>query len=65
MSKKPLILQLDHVVHENPRKARNRALKLLEQVKAENRKTVVVPKGYSPSYENLKKKLQKKKYNND
>ncbi|WPO84629.1 hypothetical protein SD427_18700 (plasmid) [Chryseobacterium sp. JJR-5R] len=61
MSKKPLILQLDHIVHENPRKARNKALKLLEQLKAENRKSVVLPKGYSPAFETLKDRCRKKK----
>lgn len=61
MSRKPLTLQLDHVVHENPRKARNKALKLLEQLKAENRKTVLLPKGYSPEFENLKNRCRKKK----
>lgn len=61
MNRTPLILQLDHVVHENARKTRNKALKLLEQIKAENRKAIVLPKGYSPSFENLKDRCRKKK----
>lgn len=61
MTKKPSILQLDHVVHENPRKARNKALQILEMLKRENRKTVLLPKGYSLEFENLKNRCRKKK----
>lgn len=61
MDKKQLVTQLDNPTHDNARKGRAKALQLLEQVKSKNQKAILLPKGYSPEFEKLKKQQLSKK----
>lgn len=64
MSKKPIIVQLDHPVHNRSKKSRANALKVLEMVKSQHHLTIYLPKGHSAEFEKLKKQLDKKKEKN-
>lgn len=61
MSKKPIIVQLDHPVHNRSKKNRAIALKTLEIAKSQKRGTTYLPKGYSSEFEKIKNQLIKKK----
>jgi len=60
MSRKPSLTQLGNSTHQNARTTRAKALKLLEIVKLQDRKTILIPQGYSEDYEKFKIKTRKK-----
>lgn len=63
MNKTPILLQLGHPTHQNGRTTRAKSLKLLEIVKQQSTKSVMLSQGYSADYEKFKLKILKNKKN--
>lgn len=61
MNKTPILVQLGYPTHQNGRTTRAKSIKLLEIVKQQSTKSILIPQGYSADYEKFKLKMLKNK----